>query len=203
VGEALSLSYSNEMTMTISDNTISNVIKGDQRSAKEIYNLCLPYVYTILIRYNVDDSLKKDLLQEIFSNVFKCISKFDSAQGPFKFWMRKIAVNHILKHFNKKKLHFENLEDHTQQSKGAALADSKLNIADITAVLSKMPQSMALVFNLFAIEGFSSKEISEQLNINPATVRTQVRRGREWAKQALSEGYGKTEFNDNKTSTHG
>jgi len=63
----------------------------------------------------------------------------------------------------------------------------KLQAADLMNVISEMPAGYRTVFNLFAIEGYGHKEISENLGITESTSKTQYLKAKNWLLKRINE----------------
>jgi RNA polymerase sigma factor (sigma-70 family) len=165
---------------------LSKMNNGDTNAFKMIYDQYASYIYTICVRYNVNVSSIKDIMQNIFSACFMNIKKYDASKGEFKYWLRRIAVNQIL---TERKKWFNFTEEIDQLH---LLADTSLQIYEtidmekILLILKDMPVQYATVFNMFIIDGYSSKEIANLLEINENTVRSNIKRGRDWAQNRLT-----------------
>jgi RNA polymerase sigma-70 factor (ECF subfamily) len=62
-------------------------------------------------------------------------------------------------------------------------------VKEILAFVQQMPDGYRLIFNLYAVEGFTHKENGEQLGIAIGTSNTQYSRARDWMKKALCKHY--------------
>lgn len=166
---------------------IKGIQKGDRQCGKKLYEAYAMYVLSICRRYHVDTELAKDYMQDVFSKAFTSLHTYDSEKGEFKYWLRRIAINHILKKKSRKSLLEHSLDVDFISVGVEPKSESKMNVQDIMDVLKKMPERYAVVFNLFVIDGYSSKEIGEKLSMQEGTVRSYVNRGRNWAKANLKK----------------
>jgi RNA polymerase sigma-70 factor (ECF subfamily) len=64
---------------------------------------------------------------------------------------------------------------------------SKLMMMDLMKLVNELPQGYKIVFNLFAVEGYSHKEIAEMLEIQEATSRSQYLRARQFLREKLDK----------------
>ncbi len=131
----------------------------------------------VCVRYMNDESIAKDALQETYIRVFKSISNI-SEDGNFKGWMRKIAVNECLK-LIKKDQRVLDLDDIGEIHNAIVPAiNGILNEEDLLKEINRLPKHYRLIFNLFEIEGYSHKEISQILDIQESTSRTKLSRAK-------------------------
>lgn len=143
-----------------------------------LYNRFSPKMYAVCLRYcgNSDDA--QDLLQEGFVKVFKNLEKY-RGEGSFEGWIRRIFVNTSIEHFRRKVTITTVTE--TQE---AAIQDKEWNALesmaekDIIKVIQQLSPGYRQVFNMYVIEGYSHKEISEILGISEGTSKSQLARAK-------------------------
>ncbi len=157
--------------------------KRNERAAMaELFKILAPKLKGICYRYCGNAFDAEDLLQETFIIVFTKIGSFKE-QGSFEGWTRRIAVNTCINWLKKNKLLHQMYE---LQPKHDAEEDqeedlAELNTQELVQHIAALPDGYRTILNLFAIEGYSHKEIGEQLGINESTSRSQYTR----AKKAL------------------
>lgn len=171
----------------LEENLISGCIAHDQRAQKELYFRMLPYLSAICVRYLRNTSYEKDVLQESFVKIFKNIEKFDSKKASFRTWAAKIVINTCINSNNRVQIKNTDEFDLTIHEKVEHPVVSE-NFTDdrLLRILKKMPKHYFEVFNLFIIEGYKHKEISEMLNISEDVSRKRLSKGRKWLNQLNS-----------------
>jgi len=120
----------------------------------------------------------EDLLQDAFIKIFDNISKF-KFEGSFEGWMRRIAVNTALKIYKKSSFQKEKigLENRKEDSAAPTILGA-LEEEDLLKLIAALPDGYRVVFNMYAIEGFSHKEIAAMLHIQESTSRSQLVKAR-------------------------
>jgi len=160
--------------------------KGLERGYAQLYKDCAPYVYSHVKRYIFDVNFRKDIMQEIFAKVFTNIKSFDANKGYFKGWIKKIAINECLQQIRKNRpLYVAKSIDDSMELIDDSPLPTELKRADVALILNKMPAGYKLVFMLSVMDGYSHREISEQLSITEATSRSQLTRAKKWTKNYL------------------
>ena len=133
---------------------------------------------TVCLRYSKDTMEAEDMLQEAMVRVFRYINQF-KFEGSFEGWIRRIVVNTALKFVQKKRIVFNEINDHSDQApRIEAYAFSNLGEEDILKLVQQLPEGYRVVFNLSVIEGFSHEEIAQMLNIQAGTSRSQLVKAR-------------------------
>lgn len=160
--------------------------KAERRDAqKALYETHARVMYGVCLRYSVDTHEAKDLLQDGFIKVFSNIKSYEG-RGSFEGWMKRVFVNLALERIRRKKtVNFNNAEDIQNLSEellddSDAEENSEVISAEVLlGMVQKLPEGYATVFNLYAVEDYSHKEIAEMLGISEGTSRSQYLRARQ------------------------
>lgn len=132
----------------------------------------------VCMRYARHRMEAEDMLQDAFIKVFRHIDRF-AGKGSFEGWIRRIVINTALKHVDRKSFTQEQLGGETDFDPGSDPGVfAHLNEQDLLKLVSDLPEGYRVVFNLYAIEGFSHKEIAELLEIGESTSRSQLVKAR-------------------------
>lgn len=187
--------------MHISDELIQKCKDGDTNAQKIIYETFSSLIYAVCRRYVGHKHIAEDLLQETFITVYTKIDSF-KGKGSFEGWIRKIAINISLMYLRDKKKEIfnddydliisEKEKDYKDEKNDFNLNDKrsvieKMNFsqADIFESVEKLPSGFRTVFNLYVIEGFRHKEVSEMLGVSEGTSKSQLLRARKKLMQIL------------------
>ena len=162
---------------------IQRCIDRDIKAQKELYTHHARKMMGVCVRYASSIDEAKDFLQEGFIQVFQKIESFTHS-GSLEGWIRKIVVNACLMQIRKVKPIFNEIED--LEIDGVSLY-SEMNEKDILNFIQNLPQGFRMVFNLYAIEGYSHKEIAERLDISEGTSKSQYSRARKALQLMLLE----------------
>jgi RNA polymerase sigma-70 factor (ECF subfamily) len=120
----------------------------------------------------------EDMLQDAFIKVFQYIGQF-KFEGAFEGWIRRIVVNTAIRHLEKKKILFKDIDESTYDApRVEAQAYTHLGQEDLLKLINQLPDGYRMVFNLNAIEGYSHREIGELLDIGESTSRSQYTRSK-------------------------
>lgn len=165
---------------------INNCKKQLAASQKLLYDTYANKMLSVCMRYINDKAEAEDVLQEGFIKIFANINHFRS-EGSFEGWMRRIFVNTALSALRVKQIKFaENMDHHLNYSQVEPSVFDKIGAQEIFELIRSLPNGYRIVFNLFAIEGYSHKEIGEMLNITESTSRTQFLKARNTLKEKIT-----------------
>ena len=156
------------------------------KAQKELYETYARKMMAVCLRYTNDRESAQDLLQDGFIKVFTAIGTY-SGNGSFEGWMRKIFVNTALEYLRKNDILRETVDidspDTLKEPDYSAL--EKISADELMELVRELPTGFRAVFNMFAIEGYSHKEIGEALGINESTSRSQFTRAKKLLQKKL------------------
>lgn len=150
-----------------------------ERYAGKMFSLC--------IRYIRDHSESEEVMIGGFTKVFKKISQF-KGDGSFEGWIRRIMVNESLIYLRKNKSMYLEVDIcEADREPDFQSHETGLEAEDLMKMIQELPVGYRTVFNLYAIEGYSHKEIADRLTINVNTSKSQLSRARKILQKMLVE----------------
>jgi RNA polymerase sigma-70 factor (ECF subfamily) len=163
--------------MNLSKKQAEELIKGcinNERSGQEaLYKLFHAEMLRVCYNYLPDRELAKEAFNTGFLKVFQSVKNFDIEKGELGGWIRKIMIYTSID-LCRKELKFNTVSTVAQDQDDYFIAPSileKLYFEDILQHIRTLPFATQTVFNLSVLDGFTHKEISEQLNISEGTSR--------------------------------
>lgn len=183
--------------------TISELIEGcakAQKSAQDfLYRKYSARLYGVCLRYTGNRTEAQDVLQDALVKIYKSIHRFRSIEEkPLYVWMHKIVVNTALNYLrdnlkSKQMLDISEMEtDFSDDSidESYSFYDNLFETVDsklLLCFIQELPCGYRTVFNLYAIENQSHKEIADQLNIVVGTSKAQLHKARKMLAQRIIE----------------
>lgn len=156
-------------------------LSGNSRDQELLYRRYSAKLYGVCLQYSNSREEARDVLQESFIKIFTNLHTFRGG-GSFDGWMRRIVVNTALeKHRNRYYLNkVDDLNNIHEPSNSPVDADmSGLEAEELLEFIQELPPKYRMVFNLFALEGYSHKEISDKLGISEGTSKSNLSRARQ------------------------
>jgi RNA polymerase sigma factor (sigma-70 family) len=173
--------------------TIENIIEGCRRKKPQaqrmLYEMLSSRMYGVCLRYAGSKEDAQDILHEGFLKIFEKIGQFEG-RGSFEGWVRKIMVNTALEKFrNQYKL--IRIQDDIKEVDTSGSEDINENItaSELLLMIRDLTPQYRMVFNLYAIEGYSHKEIAEKLNISEGTSKSNLSRARTILQEKVKHYY--------------
>lgn len=161
--------------------------RGDRAAQKRLYDTFSPKMYALCCRYVKDSMEAEDVLVTAFTKILDKIDQYKS-EGSFEGWIRRVVVNEALTWLRRNRNMYLELEleaaDYEPDYK--SLSDH-LEAEDLMTMINELPSGYRIVFNLYAIDGYSHKEIADQLGISENTSKSQLSRARAYLQKLLTD----------------
>ncbi len=155
-------------------------MKQKEKVFRELYSQYRQHWYLICLRYQPSSTQADDALQNGLIKIFKNYHQFDQKRGDFKSWSSKIMVNENLMLIRKNKsiFAFDELANSDIPHDTSEGAIDRMSMEELVLLIQNLPDGYRSVFNLYVIEGYSHKEISELLNISVGTSKSQLHKAK-------------------------
>lgn len=161
--------------------------KAGQRKAQELlYKLLAAKMLGVCLRYATDRMEAEDMLQNGFVKVFQKIADY-RADGPFEGWVRRIMVNSAIGYYRRhhKMIQVVAIDEAVHQPMVNAAAASSLEAKDLLLLIKGLSPGYRIVFNLYAVDGYSHKEIAAMTGISEGASKSQLSRARAILKEQI------------------
>ena len=141
------------------------------------------------MRYSKDKDTASESLNLGFLKILKNLTSYKSSI-PFKSWIRRVMVNTLIDEYRKNKREKEKIMYVNEYYDSPDFSEvnealSRLNYQQLLSQINLLPEATKKVFNLFAIDGYSHKEIGEMLMISEGTSKWHVNAARQKLKEYI------------------
>lgn len=159
--------------------------QGKALFQEKLYQLYSRRMMAVCIRYTKSRFEAEDIFQEAFVKVFKHIHSYSG--GSFEGWMRRIFVNTAINQYHKSRKYQEQLDYSTIEESSPSEEDivSDISGKELLLLIDQLPEGYKLVFNLYEVEGYTHREISEMLGIAEGTSKSQLAKAKSYLKKIL------------------
>ena len=159
----------------------------DARAQRELYEAYAPQMLGMCRRYVKGELEAEDVMIKGFMKVFTKIDLYEG-KGSFEGWMKRIMINEALGYIRKNKSMYLEVEiEAADKEPNFDTLSTSLEVKDLMIMINGLPSGYRTIFNLYAIEGYSHKEIGELLGINENTSKSQLSRARMHLQKKLME----------------
>jgi len=177
--------------MPLEPNIIEGCVQEKRKAQYMLYQHFASPMLSLCMRYCRNRMEAEDVLQEGFIKIFQKISTFRQS-GSLEGWVRRIMINQAINHLKAKKMLFL---DTDPQALGNWIPDEgpteqgeqRYKLEVLMEAIQTLPPGYKVVFNLYVFEGYSHKEIAEELEISENTSKSQLSRARNYLRKILAE----------------
>ncbi|MEQ8244967.1 RNA polymerase sigma factor [Fulvivirga sp.] len=161
--------------------------KFDRQAQKALYEKYAAKMFAVCLRYVKEPTEAEDVAITAFVKIFEKIDQF-KGEGSFEGWIRRIMVNESLTYIRKNKSMYLEVDiEMADREPDYGSLNNQLEADDLMKLVQELPTGYRTVFNLYAIEGYSHKEIADELGISENTSKSQLSRARALLQKQLLE----------------
>lgn len=166
---------------------IARCLKHDETAQRQLYVKYRVRWYILCQRYGKTKFEADDLLQEGLISIFNSLHQYDSNKSQFSTWSSRVIVNAALRYLKKNSWNstFSELDMAKNTNSTEVGIQEQLAERELIDLLQKLPTGYRIVFNMYAIEGYSHKEISAALEITIGTSKSQLSKARKMLRTQL------------------
>ena len=174
------------------DELVKRCRAGERKAQEMLYKQFASKMLGVCCRYATDRMEAEDMMQNGFIRVFQKIGDF-RGEGSFEGWMRRIMVHSSIEYYRKhhKMMQLVELDEAGAESSTNPLATAKLAANDLLLLIQQLSPGYRIVFNLYAIEGYSHREIATIVGITEGASKSQLSRARSILREQVIKMEGK------------
>jgi RNA polymerase sigma factor (sigma-70 family) len=170
------------MEFTIYRSKEEELVEGCKRkeakAQKSLYDRYAPRLFALCCRYIKEKMEAEDVFITAFTKILERIDQF-KGEGSFEGWMKRIVVNESLSYLRRNKsMYLETDIEAADRQPDYQKLENELEAEDLMKMIETLPSGYRIVFNLYAIDGYSHKEIAGELGISENTSKSQLSRAR-------------------------
>ena len=171
-------------------NELIHKCKNGNRQAQEVlYRKYSRVLFGICLKYSRNKVEAEDNLHDSFMTIYEKIDQY-KFKGSFEGWIKRITVNTVLQKYRKEEflnVVSENMQEEVEEDS----IYSDISLATLLRYIQELPNKYRLTFNMYVLDGYTHKEISEQLGTSQGTSKSNLAR----ARMILRERIKKTNMN--------
>lgn len=165
----------------LNTDTISSVKKGDRKVILDLYHHTFQVLMGNAVRYTNDKENQMQIVNNAFMKIISGIDQFQIGTAYFS-WAKQIVKREIIDDFRKNKQYKELFQYNDNYQNNALSREPEIDLTfeaeELQQMLNTLPPATKMVFNLYAIDGYSSKEIMEEFQISYETVKWHIKEAR-------------------------
>lgn len=169
---------------------ISDCKKNDAKAQEQLYKLFSAKFFGVCLKYSANYAEAEDNLQDGFIIIFKKIDQYNF-KGSFEGWAKRIMINNALQKYRTGVRFLEIVNEDIQEEETLEIDNDNISLEFLMSIIQDLPDRYRLVFNLYVLDGYSHKEISEMLEITTGTTKSNLARARTILKEKIDSHTGK------------
>ncbi len=178
------------------DQLIKDCKKEKPSAREELYRRYASMLYSVSLKYSRNREEAEDNLQDAFITIFAKIAQY-TFKGSFDGWLKRIVINTALQRYRKQPV-FDLVNENQIADVEIEIEEEQVPLQFLLMIIQQLPDRYRLVFNLYALDGFSHKEVAEMLRISDNTSKSNLARARIILKEKIEAYYAQ---NDIQSST--
>ncbi len=177
----------------INANLVERCKSGSEEAYHLLYQKYVRQMFNVSVRILQSTEEAEDILQEAFVTAFGRIETF-RGDSTFGAWLKRIVINKSLNQLKKKKLELFSIDGQEDQNWKEDAPEEKnypiLSVNEIQDAVQLLPEGYRVVLTLFLFEGYSHKEIAQELDITESTSKSQYNRAKKKLREILIKSKG-------------
>jgi RNA polymerase sigma factor (sigma-70 family) len=167
---------------------VKKCLKNNKSAQELLYRRHAAKMFGVCLRYTQSKMDAEDVLQEAFIRVFRYLKDY-KGKGSLEGWIRRVVVNTAINFYraNLKHMQQQELTDYAKDTKLSNTIIDELTINELLDYIRNLPEGYRMVFNLYVIEGYTHKEIADQLGVSESTSKTQLLRARKALREMITK----------------
>jgi len=155
---------------------IHNCKKQDIKAQEQLYKLYANKLFAVCLKYSNSYQQAEDNLQDGFIIIFEKIKQYQD-KGSFEGWMKRVMINNTLQKYRKQTV-FEIVNEEQLKEPEVEIDDEIVSVDYLLKIIQELPDRYRQVFNFYALDGYSHKEIAEMMQISVGTSKSNLARAR-------------------------
>ncbi|MEM6542056.1 MAG: RNA polymerase sigma factor [Bacteroidota bacterium] len=157
----------------------------NRKAQEELYRKYSGVLFGMCLKYSRNKTEAEDNLHDSFMTIFDKIGQYNS-RGSFEGWMKRITVNTVLQKYRKER-HLDVVSENVGEEVDIDTHDAPISLSRWLSFLQELPHKYRLTFNLYVLDGYSHKEISEMLGTSTGTSKSNLARARMILKEKIEK----------------
>lgn len=182
---------------------VSRILSGEIALYEIIMRRYNPYLFKIGKSYGFSQPDTEDLIQDSYLSAYTNLGKFEN-RSTLKTWLVKIMLNNCYHKIQKFSFRNEIPSDITEKESGIPLFAQQVNTGKaimnnelkhiLEEALVQIPENYRTVFTLRELNGMSTRETSEALNISETNVKVRLKRAKTMLRGEIRKMYSPEEI---------
>ena len=157
----------------------------NREAQEELYRKYSGVLFGMCVKYSRNKVEAEDNLHDSFMTIFDKIGQYNS-KGSFEGWMKRITVNTVLQKYRRER-HLDVVSENIGEEIDLESNHLAISLSQLLGYIQELPNKYRLTFNLYVLDGYSHKEISEMLGTSTGTSKSNLARARMILKEKIEK----------------
>jgi len=162
---------------------IDHCKQGNRKAQAQLYRKYASVLFGISLKYSRNKTEAEDNLHDSFMTIFDKIGQY-SGKGSFEGWIKRITVNTVLQKYRKEE-HLNVVSENTEDIVEVDSGFEDINLTTLLQCIQELPNKYRMTFNMYVLDGYTHKEISEKLGTSTGTSKSNLARARMILKEKI------------------
>ncbi|WP_372973627.1 RNA polymerase sigma factor [Muriicola sp.] len=164
---------------------IHRCVKGDRKAQEKLYRKYSSVLFGLCLKYSRNKMEAEDNLHDSFLTIYDKIDQF-KFKGSFEGWLKRITVNTVLQKYRKDQ-YMNVVTENIKEEEEVEFEYADVPLSTLLQYVQELPAKYRLTFNLFVLDGYTHKEISEMLGTSTGTSKSNLSRAKMILKEKLKK----------------
>ncbi|NER09863.1 RNA polymerase sigma-70 factor, ECF subfamily [Muriicola jejuensis] len=164
---------------------IHRCIKGDRKAQEQLYRKYSAVLFGLCLKYSRNKMEAEDNLHDSFLTIYDKIDQFEF-KGSFEGWLKRITVNTVLQKYRKEQ-YMNVVSENIKEEEELEYEYADVQLSTLLQYVQELPTKYRLTFNLYVLDGYTHKEISELLGTSTGTSKSNLSRAKMILKEKLKK----------------
>lgn len=164
---------------------INQCKEQDAGAQSQLYKQYASRLFSLCLKYSKNYAEAEDNLQDAFVTIFNKIEQYNY-KGSFEGWIKRVTINTALQRYRQVGV-FNIIDENAIEDIVVEIDNDDVDLDFLLQIIQELPDRYRLVFNLYVLDGYSHKEISEMLSISQGTSKSNLARARMILKQKIED----------------
>ncbi|WP_224488271.1 RNA polymerase sigma factor [Robertkochia flava] len=165
---------------------VSRCIQQDRKAQEELYRIFGDKLYSVCLKYSRNRVEAEDNLQDSFVTIFEKIGQYHF-KGSFEGWLKRITINTVLQKYRKDGVLYLVSTQELPDTAALVIEEDDTDLDTLLKLIQELPDQYRLTFNLYVLDGYSHREISEMLGISTGTSKSNLARAKALLRTRIRE----------------
>ena len=157
----------------------------NRKAQEELYRKYSGVLFGMCLKYSRNKTEAEDSLHDSFMTIFDKIGQYNN-RGSFEGWMKRITVNTVLQKYRKER-HLDVVTENIGEEVDLDVEGASISLSRLLGLIQELPNKYRLTFNLYVLDGYTHKEISEMLGTSTGTSKSNLARARMILKERIEK----------------